>query len=107
MSVDMKKKDDSRGEEDPLKYRPNPDMLVSKSTVATQVIINFLLFFFSLYTLCRLLVLLKYRYDKIICRVEFSSSSTSKQFFPLFFTFSSYYSFLLYRIEILLSFFEY
>ncbi|OAY65327.1 Neuroguidin [Ananas comosus] len=36
MSVDMKKKDDSRGEEDPLKYRPNPDMLVSKSTVATQ-----------------------------------------------------------------------
>ncbi|XP_072952294.1 uncharacterized protein [Typha angustifolia] len=34
--TDMKEKDESRDEEDPLKYRPNPDMLVSKSMQDAQ-----------------------------------------------------------------------
>lgn len=39
----MNEKDERQEEEDPLKYRPNPDMLVSKSTQAAQV--NCILFF--------------------------------------------------------------
>lgn len=35
VSIDAKGKDETQ-EEDPLKYRPNPDMLVSKSTQAAQ-----------------------------------------------------------------------
>ncbi|XP_010923896.1 uncharacterized protein [Elaeis guineensis] len=36
VSVNVNEKDEKQEEEDPLKYRPNPDMLVSKSTQAAQ-----------------------------------------------------------------------
>jgi len=44
VGTNEKEKEGSQGGEDPLKYRPNPDMLVPKISEASQVIAAYVLF---------------------------------------------------------------